>query len=135
MMTAGPHGHGDSEATVQQFQLLVASIEDYAIFMLDPAGRIATWNAGAQQIKGYSPEEALGQHISIFYPPEDVARGKPQALLGVALAEGRVEDEGWRVRRDGSRFWADVIITALRDERGRLRGFQGHARSDEAKGS
>jgi PAS domain S-box-containing protein len=107
----------------QQFQLLVASIKDYAIFMLDPSGHVTTWNAGAQHIKGYRPEEVIGKDISIFYPPEDVARQRPHALLDTARAEGRVEDEGWRVRKDGSHFWADVVITALRDQAGNLQGF------------
>jgi PAS domain S-box-containing protein len=107
----------------QQFQLLVASVKDYAIFMLDPSGHIATWNAGAQEIKGYLPEEAVGKPMSIFYTPEDIAHGRPRALLDAALAQGRVEDEGWRVRKDGSRFWADVIITAIRGPDGSLHGF------------
>jgi PAS domain S-box-containing protein len=107
----------------QHFQLLVASVKDYAIFMLDPSGRVATWNAGAEQIKGYRAEEVIGKDLSIFYTPEDAARGRPRMLLDAALADGRVEDEGWRVRKDGSRFWADVVITALRDADGTLRGF------------
>ncbi len=105
------------------FQLLVESVKDYAIFMLDRSGRIATWNAGAQLIKGYSPEEAMGKHLSIFYTPEDLERKKPEHLLAAALRDGRVEDEGFRVRKDGSRFWADVVITALRDAGGQLQGF------------
>jgi PAS domain S-box-containing protein len=107
----------------RHFELLVSSVKDYAIFLLDPAGRIASWNAGAHQIKGYRPDEVIGRPMSIFYTPEDVARGLPQALLATALGEGRVEDEGWRVRKDGSRFWADVVITALRDPDGTPRGF------------
>src|SRR5215213_8877318 len=107
----------------QAFGSLVASIEDYAIFMLDPGGRIATWNAGAEEIKGYSAQEAIGKHISMFYGAEDLDQGKPQGLLDTAAANGRVEDEGWRVRKDGTRFWADVVITALRDSDGALRGF------------
>ena len=90
----------------RQFELLVASVKDYAIFMLDPAGHVTSWNAGAQQIKGYRADEVIGKHMSIFYPPEDVAGGRPRALLDAALAQGRVEDEGWRVRKDGSHFWA-----------------------------
>ena len=107
----------------EQFRLLVASIRDYAIFMLDTTGHIASWNSGAQHIKGYVPDEIIGRHISTFYTPEDAASGRPEKLLEVARAEGRVEDEGWRVRKDGTRFWADVVITALRDGEGRLRGF------------
>ena len=97
------------------FRLLVASVKDYAIFMLDPSGRVATWNAGAERIKGYRPDEIIGKHFSIFYPPEDSRPGKPQALLEVAAREGRVEDEGWRVRKDGSRFWARRRHHRLRD--------------------
>src|SRR5205085_11928595 len=89
----------------------------------DPAGRVASWNAGAEAIKGYAAEEILGQHFSVFYPPEDVAHGKPQAQLDAAVRDGRVEDEGWRVRKDGNRFWADAVITAIRDPAGTLIGF------------
>ena len=106
----------------QTFDLLVGSIKDYAIFLLDGSGRVATWNAGAQLIKGYSPEEIIGRHISTFYTAEDLARGRPQALLDTAATAGRVEDEGWRVRKDGTRFWADVVITAIVAD-GSLRGF------------
>ena len=91
--------------------------------MLDPEGRVVTWNAGAERLKGYAAGEIVGQHFSRFYPPEAVARGWPAEELRRAAAEGRVEDEGWRVRKDGSRFWANVVITALRDESGTLRGF------------
>ena len=104
----------------ERFRLLVESVSDYAIFMLDPAGRVASWNAGAEAIKGYKAEEILGQHFSVFFPPEDVASGKPQTQLAAAERDGRVEDEGWRVRKDGSRFWADAIITAIRDPAGTL---------------
>src|SRR5256885_9617104 len=91
--------------------------------MLDPQGVVASWNAGAERIKGYQAQEIVGQHFSRFYPTEDVERGKPAYELKVATELGRYEDEGWRVRKDGSRFWANVVITALRDGRGRLRGF------------
>jgi PAS domain S-box-containing protein len=104
----------------ERFRLLVESVRDYAIFMLDPAGRVASWNAGAEAIKGYAAEEILGQHFSVFYTPEDVASGKPQRQLDAAAREGRMEDEGWRVRKDGNRFWADTIITAIRDPVGTL---------------
>jgi len=107
----------------EHFRLLVESVKDYAIFMLDPSGHVASWNAGARLIKGYSPEEIVGKHMSTFYCPEDRAAERPQKLLEIATLEGRVEDEGWRLRKDGSRFWADVVITALRDEAGRLVGF------------
>ncbi|MEV4112765.1 PAS domain S-box protein [Nonomuraea sp. NPDC049695] len=103
--------------------MLVQSIRDYAIFMLDPRGRIVSWNSGAQRIKGYTAEEIIGTHFSVFYPPEDVAAGKPPMELEAAAADGRWEEEGWRVRKDGTRFWASVVITALFDERGDLRGF------------
>src|SRR5438552_758964 len=101
------------EATEQPFDRLVASVKDYAIFLLDPGGHVATWNAGAQLMKGYAAEEVIGKHISIFYTPEDLARQRPQVLLKAAVRDGRAEDEGWRVRKDGSRFWADVVITPI----------------------
>jgi PAS domain S-box-containing protein len=105
------------------FQLLVSSVRDYAIFMLDPEGRVATWNTGAERIKQYKPSEIIGRHFSTFYPEEDVRNGKPAWELDVARKEGSVEDEGWRVRKDGTRFWANVVITALYDDQGTLRGF------------
>ncbi len=105
------------------FRLIVESVRDYAIFALDAGGRVASWNPGAQRIKGYSEAEILGAPYAIFFPPEDAARGKPQRLLATATREGRVEDEGWRVRKDGTRFWADAILTALRDHSGQLLGF------------
>jgi PAS domain S-box-containing protein len=101
----------------------VQSVRDYAIFALDTAGCILSWNEGAQRIKGYTAEEIIGRHFSTFYPAEDIAAGKPKWELEVATREGRFEDEGWRLRKDGSRFWANVIITALRDETGTLVGF------------
>ncbi len=105
------------------YRLLVESVRDYAIFALDATGHILTWNRGAQRLKGYSIEDIVGKHFSIFYPEEDKARGKPAWELEVAEAEGRLEDEGWRVRKDGSLFWASVIITALFNEQGTLVGF------------
>jgi PAS domain S-box-containing protein len=107
----------------ERFRLLVEGARDYAIFMLDPDGHVLTWNAGAQNIKGYRADEILGRHFSTFYPPEALARGWPDHELEVARREGRFEDEGWRLRKDGTRFWANVIITALHDGTGRLRGF------------
>ena len=98
-------------------------MQDYAILMLDPDGNVATWNAGAQRFKGYEAQEIIGRHFSVFYPPEDIAAGKPQRELEVAAADGRLEDEGWRVRKDGSRFWANVVITAVRDRDGTLLGY------------
>lgn len=100
------------------FRLLVEAVEDYAIFLLAPDGRILTWNLGAQRIKGYSADEIIGQHFSRFYTPEEQEAGRPASLLAWAAEYGRFEDEGWRVRKDGTRFWADVILTALRDETG-----------------
>lgn len=105
------------------FRLLVESVQDYAIFMLDLEGRVVTWNAGAQRIKGYRAEEIIGRNFSQFYPDEDVQARKPQRELEIALRDGRLEDEGWRLRKDGSRFWANVIITSLWDEAGRPVGF------------
>jgi PAS domain S-box-containing protein len=107
----------------ERFRLLVESVRDYAIFMLDPSGHILTWNAGAQRFKGYSADEIIGQHFSRFYPPTEVARGLPEHELQVASKVGAFEDEGWRVRKDGSLFWANVVITAMRDAQGELVGF------------
>jgi len=109
--------------TSEAFRLLIEGVQDYAIFMLDGAGRVSTWNAGAERIKGYRAEEIVGQHFSRFYPPEAIAEGRPARLLGIAARDGRVEDEGWRVRKDGTQFWADVMITALRDSDGSVIGF------------
>ena len=105
------------------FQLLVSSVRDYAIFMLDPQGNVATWNAGAKRMKGYEPHEIIGRHFSTFYTEPDLASGKPARELEIARAEGSVEDEGWRLRKDGTRFWANVVITAVRDATGELRGY------------
>ncbi|MBP2325183.1 PAS domain S-box-containing protein [Kibdelosporangium banguiense] len=110
-------------ASEEQFRLLVQGVLDYAIFMLDPGGHIMTWNAGAKRIKGYQASEIIGQHFSVFYPPEDIEAQKPARELEKAIADGRLEDEGWRLRQDGTRFWANVVITALFDDTGRLRGF------------
>lgn len=110
----------DSE---QRFRLLVEAVQDYAIFMLDPDGHVQNWNSGAKRIKGYESSEIIGKHFSCFYPEEDLRNGKPQWELQVAAKEGRFEDEGWRVRKDGSKFWANVTITAIRDEAGKLIGF------------
>lgn len=110
-------------ASEEQFRLLVTSVRDYAIFMLDPEGHIVSWNTGAQLIKGYAAAEILGQHFSIFYPPADLAAGKPTRELEIAVREGVYQEEGWRVRKDGSLFWASVVITALFDADGTLQGF------------
>ena len=109
--------------TEKRFQLLVDSISDYAIYMLDPAGHVINWNTGAERIKGYSEEEALGVHFARFFTPEDQRRGEPEQALATAERLGRFESEGWRVRRDGSRFWASAVMNAIRDDAGKLIGF------------
>jgi PAS domain S-box-containing protein len=110
----------DSE---ERFRLLVANVRDYAIFMLDPDGRVATWNLGAERLKGWREKEILGKHFSTFYPQEDVDARKPEDELEIATRVGRFEDEGWRVRKDGTRFWANVVITPVYGGDGELRGF------------
>ncbi|HJU65719.1 MAG TPA: PAS domain-containing sensor histidine kinase [Gemmatimonadaceae bacterium] len=120
--TVAPHEYTPSMVE-RLHRLLVENVRDYAIFALDPRGHIVSWNAGAARIKGYTASEILGEHFSIFYPPEDLATDKPGMELRVASKEGRFEDEGWRLRKDGTRFWANVIITALFDRDGTLRGF------------
>jgi len=122
-LTARRHAEEELRQSTEIFQLLVSSVRDYAIFMLDPNGNIATWNKGAERIKGYKPEEIIGSHFSRFYGPEDRANHKPERELEIARAEGSVEDEGWRIRKDGTRFWANVVITAVFDRNGELRGF------------
>jgi PAS domain S-box-containing protein len=107
----------------QQLRLLVEAVQDYAIFMLDPEGRVRTWNRGAHRLKGYLASEILGRHFSCFYSEEDVRAGKPQRELEIATRDGRVEDEGWRIRKDGSKFWANVVITVLKDASGDIVGF------------
>ncbi|MDO8381065.1 PAS domain-containing sensor histidine kinase [Phenylobacterium sp.] len=107
----------------EQFRLLVQGVTDYAIYMLDRGGLVSSWNAGAQRIKGYLPDEIIGEHFSAFYTEHDRAAGEPQAALATAAAEGRFEKEGWRVRKDGARFWAHVVIDAIRDEEGAVIGY------------
>jgi PAS domain S-box-containing protein len=107
----------------QRLRRLLEAVTDYAIFMLDADGRVVSWNEGAERIKGWRREEILGEHFARFYPPEEVAAGKPARELAAAARDGRVEDVGWRVRKDGSRFWADVVITAITDQAGVLQGF------------
>ncbi|MBX4956103.1 PAS domain S-box protein [Rhizobium lentis] len=107
----------------EQFRRLVQGVSDYAIYMLDPDGNVSSWNFGAERIKGYRPDEIIGRHFSTFYTPEDRAAGLPEKALRVARAEGRFEREGWRVRKDGSRFWASVVVDAIRDEEGEVLGF------------
>lgn len=116
---AQPPGLGGEDS----FRLLVDSVKDYSIIMLDPTGHVMTWNEGAQRIKQWKPEEIIGKHFSAFYPPEALQKGFPAYELQSATRDGRFEDEGWRVRKDGSRFWANVIITALHNKDGTLRGF------------
>jgi PAS domain S-box-containing protein len=111
------------QAAGEQFRLLVAAVKDYAIFLLDPGGRVMSWNAGAERIKGYRAEEILGESFTRFYPPQDVAAGVPAAALDQAREQGRFASDGWRVRKDGTRFYAHVTITALRDAGGELWGF------------
>ena len=107
----------------EQFRRLVQGVSDYAIYMLDPDGNVSSWNSGAERIKGYLPEEIIGRHFSTFYTAEDRANGEPQKALGTARTDGRFEKEGWRQRKDGSRFWASVVIDAIRDDEGHIVGF------------
>ena len=127
MVTGPPRAASTPDAVEhagdETFRLLVSSVRDYAIFMLDPAGKVASWNPGAERIKGYRSEEIIGRHFSAFYPREDIEAGKCEMELRVAAETGRFEDEGWRLRKDGSRFWALVVITAMRDDAGTLIGF------------
>ena len=117
----------------EPFRMLVESVNDYAIFMLDPTGHVRTWNPGAARIKGYRAEEIIGKHFSTFYPREDIEGGKCEMELAVASRTGRFEDEGWRLRKDGTRFWANVVITAIHAPDGQPAGFQqGHPGSVRA---
>ena len=120
---AATTGSEDLPAIEERFRLLVDSVRDYAIFMLDPQGHVLTWNSGAERFKGYRAAEIIGSHFSRFYPPEALASGLPERELKVASESGSFEDEGWRVRKDGSMFWANVVITAMRGDDGRLVGF------------
>ncbi len=104
------------KASEEFYRHSMEGVQDYAIFILDPQGRVATWNAGAQRIKGYAADEIIGQHFSRFYPQEAIARGWPDTGLERATVEGRFEDRDWRVRKDGTMFWANVVITAVRDQ-------------------
>jgi len=123
MRTPGGADEDDAAESEERFRLLVESVADYAIFMLDPNGRVATWNLGAERIKGYKAAEIIGKHFSVFYPPEDVAAGKTERELEIATRTGRFEEEGWRVKKDGAHFWANVTITAMRGRDGKLIGF------------
>ncbi len=121
--SAGKAPSSASRPDAELFSVLVASIKDYAVFLLDPTGHVMSWNIGAEGIKGYSAEEIIGKHFSIFYPPKVAESGFPQEELRRAVAEGHFEDEGWRLRKDGSRFWANVVITPLYGTDGKLRAF------------
>src|SRR5678815_4765314 len=114
---------GDSLGLSDPYRQLVHGMQDYAIYLLDRSGHIVSWNRGAEKLAGYSAAETIGRHFSILYPPEAIERRSPERELKMAQESGRLEDEGWRVRKDGSRFWANVVITALHDESGALRGF------------
>ncbi len=111
------------QTTAEHFRMLVQNMKDYAIIILDTDGRVASWNPGSETILGYRSSEIIGQHFSRFFPSEEVQRGKPETELKVATAEGRSEDEGWRIKKDGARFWSNEVITALRDQGGALCGF------------
>lgn len=120
-------------ASEQRFHQLVDAVNDYAIFMLDGAGYVATWNPGVQTIKGYAPDEIVGKHFSVFYTPDDRAAGRPEKILETVRREGRFEEEGWRVRKDGTHFWANVLISALRDPNGHVTGYAKVTRDLTAK--
>ena len=120
---SNPASEGALRESEEAFRLLVQTVKDYAILMLHPDGRVASWNEGAERIKGYAAQEILGRSFEVFYPDEAVAKGFPREELEIAAHDGRFEDENWRIRKDGSRFWANVIITALHDADGRLVGF------------
>jgi PAS domain S-box-containing protein len=122
-VTAQRSAEEDLRQSEERFRLLVEAVRDYAIFMLDPTGHVISWNTGAQRIKGYTAREIIGQHFRVFYPPETQAIKHPEHELTLALRDGVYEEEGWRVRKDGSRFWASVVITAVRDQDGRHVGF------------
>jgi len=112
----------DTPMTAEMFALMLDNVTEYAITMLDVEGHVLTWTPAGERMKGYKPNEIIGKHFSVFYPQEDVDAGKPDRELENTLREGRFEDEGWRVRKDGSKFWANDVITALRDPNGKLKG-------------
>jgi PAS domain S-box-containing protein len=122
----------ESSLTDDPFRLLVESIVDYAIYLLDPNGRVTSWNAGAERIKGFKSDEVLGKHFSTFYTEEDRKAGVPEKVLETARREGKFEGEGWRVRKDGSRFWANVVVDRINDKKGELIGFAKVHRIDPA---
>ncbi|WP_374326699.1 MASE1 domain-containing protein [Azonexus sp.] len=123
LKTERDHAEGVLFKSEARLRLMTESVKDYSIIMLDPEGRIATWNEGSKHLEGYAASEIIGQPIAVFYPPEDVRQGKPERLLALAVAEGRAEDSGWRLRKDGSRFFAEMVLTALRAPGGELLGF------------
>src|SRR4051794_23336526 len=118
----GPDGPGLADGE-ERFKLLVEGVREYALYLLDARGIIASWNTGAERLKGYGADEVVGRSFSMFFTPEDVAAGGPARELAIAEREGTYREEGWRVRKDGSRFWASVVLSALRAADGRLRGF------------
>jgi len=122
-VTARRHADQALRESDERFRLLLRSVQEYAIFNLDPLGNVVTWNNAAERLKGYRPEDILGKHFSAFYPPEDVASGKPKQMLEEAAQSGQSEVEGWRIRKDGSRFWANAVVIALRNAKGTLQGF------------
>jgi PAS domain S-box-containing protein len=121
--SAGNRVSAGLQTTAEHFRMLVENMKDYAIIILDTDGRVASWNPGSETILGYRSSEIIGQHFSRFFPSEEVQRGKPERELKVAAVEGRSEDEGWRIKKDGARFWSNEVITALRDQGGALCGF------------
>ena len=122
-MTDGQFTESALCGTVEQFHILVDSVEEYAIYMLDPSGNVVTWNRGARKIKGYTAEEIIGKNFACFYTAEDVGADKPQGNLREAARRGHIRDQGLRVRKDGSTFEAEVVLTALRDANGSIRGY------------
>jgi len=118
-----PTQNGGHPLSDVRFDLLVDAVEEYAIFMLDPLGNVSTWNSGAHRIKQYEADEIVGRHFSVFYSTEDIRAGKPERELQEAIDKGFCRDEGWRIRKDGTRFWANVVITSMTDADGRLQGF------------
>jgi len=131
--TASSENYLEQATDAEKFRLLVENALDYGIFMLNPQGNVVSWNVGAERIKGYSAAEIIGRHFSVFYTPEAITSGWPEQELELAKAQGRFEDEGWRLRKDGSKFWANVIITAVKDENGWLIGFAKITRDLTAK--
>src|SRR5438270_11192588 len=122
-MTPTPRDRHPAPPRAEEFAILVDAVEDYAVFLLDPEGVIRSWNRGAARIMGYTENEAVGRHFSMFYGPEDLASEKPRRELETATRDGRVEDEGWRIRKDGQQFWANTVITLLRNDKGEITGF------------